>query len=98
MTSTLTHSRDASAAVAARTVQPAFALAELREAADRLGQMNVSNPRWPQMEPVLEACLLAAFAYSDEPRDSVLRALATDTHTPLIVKLRTLAMLLRKVS
>jgi hypothetical protein len=96
MSATLTRSREDRSAATVRDGQPAPALDELRADADRLGQMDLDDPRWPQMAPLLDACLLAAVANREGPRAGVLREIATDAHTPLVVKLRTLALLLRQ--
>lgn len=66
--------------------------------ADRLGQMDLGDPRWPQMEPVLDACLLSAVTSCDGPRVGIWRDIATDAHEPLIVKLRTLAIVMRALN
>jgi hypothetical protein len=97
MSLTLTRSREDSSPATVRNGQPAPALDELRAVADRLGQMDLDDPRWPQMAPLLDACLLTAVANHEGPRADVWREIATDAHSPLVVKLRTLAMLLRQV-
>lgn len=65
---------------------------------DRLGQMDLGDPRWPQMEPVLNAYLLLAVTSCDGPRVGIWRDIATDVHAPLIVKLRTLAIVMRELN
>jgi hypothetical protein len=98
MTSTLAHSPASSAALVARTGSPTRCLGELREIADHLGQMDLGDPGWAQMEPVLDVCLKAALADADGPRASVWRAIAADVNAPLVVKLRTLALVLQRRS
>jgi hypothetical protein len=96
MQSMLTRSREDRSSATVGSGQPAPTLDELRAQADRLGQLDLDDPRWPQMAPLLDACLLAAVANREGPRAEVSREIATDAHTPLVVKLRTLAMLLRQ--
>lgn len=96
MTSTLDRSTDHRAPVVARNRQATPTTDELRDVADRLGQMDLSDPRWLEMEPVLDACLLSAVAAHDGPRASVWRAIACDAHSPLVVKLRTLALVMQR--
>lgn len=66
--------------------------------AGHLGQMDLGDPRWPRMEPVLDLCLLSAVTSCDGPRVAVWQDIATDVHSPLIVKLRTLASVLRQLN
>jgi hypothetical protein len=96
MSSTLTRAREDRSPATVHNGQPVPALDELRAVADRLGQMDLDDPRWPQMAPLLDACLLAAVANHEGPRASVWREIATDAHSPLVVKLRTLARLLQR--
>jgi hypothetical protein len=96
MSATLTRSREDRASATVRNGQPAPGLDELRADADRFGQMDRNDPRWPQMAPLLDACLLAAVANHKGPRASALSEIAADADTPLVVKLRTLALLLQQ--
>lgn len=98
MTSTLTRASDERGPAAARTIQLTLTLDELRDVADGLGQMELSDPRWSRMEPVLDACLRSAGAHLDGPRASVWRAIARDVSSPLVVKLRTLSLVLQETT
>jgi hypothetical protein len=67
---------------------------DLHLAAAYLGQIDVGDPRWTQLDPVLDACLREAVRRSHEPRASVWRTIADDPESPLVVKLRTFGLVL----
>lgn len=98
MTSTLARSGVASTSAATQIGRPTPTVDELRAMADRLGQMDLGDPRWSQMAPVLDACLLSAVTSTDGRRVGVWKDIATDVHAPLVVKLRTLAIVMRELN
>lgn len=64
---------------------------DLARVADRLGQMDLGDPRWAEEEAELDYFLAQAVQASDHARTEVWRTIAADPDSPLVVKLRTFA-------
>lgn len=68
---------------------------QLVAAASRFGQMELSDQRWTFEEGVLDRLLQEAVELSTSPRRAVWQTIVEDPATPLVVKLRTLAVVLQ---
>lgn len=70
---------------------------ELIAAADRFGQMQLSDQRWVYEERQLDGLLRDAVTLSTNPRRTVWQTIIEDSDTPLVVKLRTFAAAVESV-
>jgi hypothetical protein len=76
---------------------PRSAVDERAPSADEFGQVDLGDPRWVQMETVLDGVLRDAVTRSEDPQAAVWEEIVDDPGTPLVVKLRTLARALSRL-
>lgn len=80
------------------TARHELSIDDLRQAADRFGQLDVGDPRWASVEEELDDYLWAAVRMSRCPQSHVWRAIATDVTAPLVVKLRVLGVVVASLA
>jgi hypothetical protein len=74
--------------------QPTSTVEHLRQQADEFGQMDLGDPRWLQLTPVLDRALRDVVTMSEDPRAAIWEEIVDDSETPLVVKLRAFTAML----